>query len=138
MRVSVEWRGSIEVLRCSGTHACRDEDHATDTELTKRLADGLLGGHGRFLLDVRELHVVYFSGIADIVQPLFSATSGPNIANAARVVVLWKPVAGLKKGWRWASFVSVLPAGVPLRFATEESEALAFLSSAPESGIAAE
>jgi len=127
MRVSVEQCGPITILRCSGTHACTDEDHANDCELSTRLADGLRDGDGRFILDVRDLDVVYPSGMADIFNPWLPAVTGPNAANAARVVILWKPVQGHRKGWRWAQSKRYLARA--LQFVTEEREALALLTS---------
>jgi hypothetical protein len=128
--VSSEQRGPVEILRYSGTHACTDEDHARDREMGRRLADGIITGRG-FLLDVRRLHIVYPSGIADMVNPWLPTTTGKNAANAARVAILWKPVQWGRKGWRWGTVAETFSSG--LKCFTEEDEALKFLSSS-ESG----
>ena len=130
------------ILRCSGTHACRDEDHATGDELVREASQALRDGRG-VLIDVRKFHVVYGSGIADLYNPLLPGAAGWNPTNGARIAFLYMPVGKSdQKGYRWTITARAMElargaAGEGLRcvdFFTDECEALSFITSGETSG----
>lgn len=92
MIVKIERVQGIVVLRYSGTHACRPEDHAQDGEIKKRVQEEREKGAQHFLLDVRKLRVVYGSGIGDLLGPFFAA-------GAERIALLWHRRKGARDRW---------------------------------------
>ena len=130
MAISIECRGPIDVLRYSGKHACRREDHQQDRRVHDYISDRVHEGQRRYLLDVRDLCVMYGSGLDDLVQ----SWSPANRAKA-RIALLWHP-----NDWRardprysrfdrWASLQHELPLNFPFHPFTVEDEAIAFLLS---------
>ena len=142
MRLSIEQRGRIVILRCAGTHACSDEDHAALDEAVGKLSNVLCDGQS-LLLDVRKLHVVYPSGIAEMLNPWAPETAGWNPNDGARVGFLYEEAGGPgEKGWRLTSLALDVARTLSreregprwLGFFTDESEALSFLASGETPG----
>jgi hypothetical protein len=136
MKLRFENHPDTTVVRYSGTHGCKDEDHEHDRQVREYLRDKVVRGQTRFLLDVRDLRVGYPSGMGDLINSWASTRDEAR----CRVAVLWKPSPRPWPFDRWAVLSHVMqeaaetprPAGVrpcwPCLF-VDEDEARAFLLS---------
>lgn len=132
MKLRMERHPRSDIVWYSGTHGCSDDDHEQDRRVRKYLADRVGEGHSRFLLDVRQLRVVFPSGMGDLLESWAPARDD----GKGRLAILWSPS---RKGWdRWAHLAlgftkaveTSVTAGVSprgMRFFVDEEEARAFL-----------
>ena len=96
MKLSMKSQPHFDVLKYSGTHSCRDDDHEQDQQVHEYLKGRVGTGASRFLADVRELQVRFHSGLADVWNSWAPARKG-NI----RLAVLWNPSP--KNPDRWSN-----------------------------------
>jgi hypothetical protein len=87
LRVVMEDRSDVSVVRYRGCHCCRDADHDRGDEVLSWLAQRMTEGCRGILLDVRGLRVVYPSGITDTLNPMF----GLRRTRWLRIAILWAP-----------------------------------------------
>ena len=88
MTVKFESIREVDVLRYRGVHVCSNRDHVLDERMRTHLMKRVSGGRRRFLLDVRDLHVRYGSGLADLYNNAWEPVRGKR----TRVALLWDPL----------------------------------------------
>jgi hypothetical protein len=79
--VSRELEGGLVTLRYDGRHACTEDAHSLDGENREFLQSCLMADVSGVLIDVRNLEVVYPSGLSDLVcswGPAFRASANPS------------------------------------------------------------
>ena len=106
MKVIAESHPGFSVLRYSGTHACRDDDHERDHRVREYVDERVRAGQYRFLVDVRDLRVVYGSGIGDLLR----SWSPRPCDGRVRIAILWKP--SRKHPDRWAYWSATIEKAV--------------------------
>jgi hypothetical protein len=121
MRVHVEHRGEITILRYLGLHGCSDADHRYGEQVGEFISARCDVGCDRFLIDVRQLDVVYGSGISDLFQ-----TWQPVLP--VRSAFLWDPSRSQRGGatQRWRVLRDLQDRRALAAF-EDEDQALAFL-----------
>jgi hypothetical protein len=127
MTLVTERRASITLLRYRGSHACSDKDHQLDKDVKSFLLNEIQDGRELFLLDVRNLKIVFPSGLSDLWQRAWSPVTTGNV----KLALLWRPDPKNVRD-RFGYLVSMMsePSSNPrkgMQFFTEKAAAIEFL-----------
>ena len=96
MNVRTESGDQFDILVYAGAHACEEADDDQDRGVHEYLGRRVAAGQRRFLVDVRDLRLVFGSSMGG----LFHSWAPTRAESVCRVAILWKPSPGTLDRWR--------------------------------------